>query len=310
MKEFIARSKLMGSAFELCVVNADQREADELLRLGIEEIKRIEVLLSEFTAHSVTTRINQTAAARPVAIDEECFNLVKRSLDISRLTGHCFDITVSPLKKIFSFKNTHFEMPSAALIKQTLQYIGYDKIDLNENDKTIHFTNDNVKISFSAIGKGYAADRVKQLWLSKGVTSGYINASGDLTAFGSKQDGQKWKIAIADPDNTSQVLMYVPMHNASVATSGDYEQFFIHNNTRYSHNIDPRTGMPVKGIKSVSVFSPSAELSDAMATAIYVMGVKKGIGFANQLPQTHCIIIDDQNNIHFSNQLAYEASLT
>jgi len=299
----------MGSAFELSVVQEEQTRAEELLNLGIEEIKRIESLLSEFLPGSETSRINNLAGHEPIPVNKECFDLLERSLNISRLTKGSFDISIGQLKKIYSFKNENFLMPLDSHIKETRQNVGYEHIVLDKKDFTVNFRNNRLKISFAAIGKGYAADKVKQIWQQEGVRSGYINASGDLTAFGTKPDGNKWKIGIANPDDKRKILMYIPLNNVSAATSGDYEQFFMHNNTRYSHNINPHTGLPVSGIKSVSIFSPSAELSDALATAVYVMGIKQGIQFVNQLPQTHCIIIDDRNQVYFSKKLRYEEIL-
>lgn len=309
MKEFGIKCKLMGSVFELLVIKENKEEAFDLLYSGIEEIKRIENLLSEFIPDSTTAKINNNAWREPLVIENECFDLIERCLDISKLSKGNFDISVSPLKKLYSFKNNEFEIPSVKIIKKTLQNIGYNKIDLNKKNQSISFKNKDLKISFSAIGKGYASDMVKRLWIKKGVKAGCINASGDLNAFGIKPNGEKWKIGIANPDNKNEVLIYVPLYNASVATSGDYEQNFTYKNIRYSHNINPHTGMPVTGIKSVSIFSPSAELSDALATAVYVMGTRKGIDYINQLPQTHCIIIDSKNKIYFSNKLVYEETV-
>lgn len=306
MREFNMKCRLMGSDFELIVVQEDNNKADELLDLGIKEIKRIENLLSEFLPDSVTSLLNNNSWDKPLIINNECFDLIKRCLDLSILSKGCFDITVSPLKKLYTFENDYFKMPSKKRINETLQTVGYKKIELNEEKRSVFFKDNRMKISFSAIGKGYASDMVKKLWIKEGVEAGIINASGDLNAFGSKPDGSTWRIGIANPDDASNILMYIPVENASVATSGDYEQYFMYQNVRYSHNINPHSGLPMTGIKSVSVFSPSAELSDALATAIYVMGKKDGIDFANQLPHTHCIIIDDQNRIYFSKNLKYE----
>jgi thiamine biosynthesis lipoprotein len=307
MKEFVAKAKLMGSAFQLAVVDDCEKKAQDLLEMGIAEIKRIECLLSEFLPSSETSHLNKKASDHPVQIDQECFDLIQRCLAISALTKGDFDITVGPLKDLYQFKNKAFEMPSTALIRESLSAVGYQKLALNTDTASVRYQNMQMKISFSAIGKGYASDKVKKLWLQNGVTSGYINASGDLNAFGQKPDGSPWKIAIANPDNKNEIVLYVPLHNASVATSGDSEQHFLYQGNRYSHNLDPHTGMPLTGIKSVTVFSPSAELSDALATAVYVKGVKNGIGFVDQMPQTHCIIIDDHNRISFSKNLKYEA---
>ena len=160
-----------------------------------------------------------------------------------------------------------------------------------------------MRISFAAIGKGYAADRVKSLLVNKGIQSGVINASGDLTAWGRNEDGSPWKVGIADPNDPTKIVLWIPIENASVATSGDYEQYFMRDGIRYSHTIDPKTGHPVTGIKSVTIVSPSAELSDALATAVFVMGKDVGMNFIEQLPHTHAVIIDEKNKISTSSKL-------
>ena len=146
------------------------------------------------------------------------------------------------------------------------------------------------------------------MWQHEGVQSAYINASGDLNVFGNNTNGEPWDVGIANPANPDVVLFNVPMHNASVATSGDAVQHFTYQGKKYSHNINPHTGMPLSGVSSVTVFSPSAELSDALATAAYVKGVEKGLEFINQLPDTHCIFIDEKNGVHFSDKLKYETN--
>jgi FAD:protein FMN transferase len=306
MKEFATNLKLMGSDFKLGLLAEKEDQAKQWLEMGVNEIRRIENLLSEFLPGSETTKINLNASLKPLKIDPECFELIKRSISISALTKGDFDITVSPLKTLYKFKNSQFEMPGTQIINQVLQSVGYQKMILDIKSTTIEFSHPHTKISFAAIGKGYASDKVKKLWIENGVKSGYINASGDLNAFGLKADERPWRIGIANPDNINKMLLFVPIQNSSVATSGDYEQYFLFKNKRYSHNINPHTGLPLCGIKSVTVFSPGAELSDALATAIYVKGVAKGIAFANQLPQTHSIIIDEKNNIFFSDRLKYE----
>ena len=294
----------MGSIFELCIVGLNKNKASEFLERGIAEIKRIEQLLTEFSSDSITSRINQNSGIEPVEAPQEFLQLTKRSLQISKLTQGYFDISVGPLKNLYEFKNKTFKMPVKASIKEALKTVGYKNIQITDN--YVFLKQHRMHISFAAIGKGYAADAVKQLWSNLGVSSGYINASGDLTAFGTNEFSESWKIGIANPDNKNQTLFYVPLSNASVATSGDYEQHFIYKGKRYSHNINPKTGLPILGIKSVSVFSPSAELSDALATAIYAMGINKGLDFVNQLPQTHAIVIDAENIVTFSKNLNYE----
>ncbi|MEO0788113.1 MAG: FAD:protein FMN transferase [Bacteroidota bacterium] len=298
--------KLMGSAFELGVSSERLQDADKYLQAGIAEIQRIEALLSSFLSDSETSRINCEAFAEGVKVSKECFELIRRSIHISRLTAGSFDITVGPLKKLYNFKGKGFAMPSQRRIRETLQCVGFHRIVLDDRTHTVKLTHPKTRIGFEAIGKGYASDRVKKLWLQSGVTSGFINASGDLNVIGCKANGEPWNIGIADPDKPDTIKLHLPLRNNAVATSGDYEQFFLYRGKRYSHNINPHTGAPLSEVKSVTVCSPSAELSDALATAIGVKGISDGINFVNQLPNTHAIIIDSKNHYHFSKHFSYE----
>jgi thiamine biosynthesis lipoprotein len=303
MNEYSLTRKLMGSVFELIVCCTSPEEANKYLNLGLNEIERIEKLLSEFLPETATTLINNNAGIAPVIVNDEVFWLLERCIAVSALTQGAFDITIGPLKKLYQFKNTEFRFPTTKDIQEKLKLVGYKKINLNREKKEVFLTQENMRISFAAIGKGYAADCVKKLWLKNKLSSGVISASGDLTVIGHKPDGSAWKIGIANPDQKEKMLLYIPIEDASVATSGDYEQFFMHQGTRFSHNINPITGLPVKSIKSVTVISQTAELCDAFATAVYVMGLDIGMHFINQLQDTHCILVDESLNCHYSNKI-------
>ncbi len=305
MTEFKVTERLMGSQFELIIESEDEKKAMQLLQSGIDEIKRIEDLFSEFRPHTDTSNINQQAGIAPVTTHPEVLALIERSIAISALTQGAFDISMGPLKKIYKFKNDTFNLPEQPAINEALSLVGFNKINVNKASGDVFLPKKGMAISFAAIGKGYAADCVKKQWISKGVTSGVISASGDLTTIGKKADGKNWTIGIANPDNRTDMLFYVPVNDSSVATSGDYEQYFIHDGIRYSHNINPITGKPVTGIKSVSVFSPAAELSDALATAVYIMGIDAGLHLIDQLPDTHCIIIDHHNTVTHSKNMSF-----
>jgi len=306
MKCFVRKCKLMGTAFELGLRIDNEEKADELLEFGLREIKRIENLFTEFAPQSLTSQINQNAGIKETIVPSEFFSLIQRCLHISKISQGYFDISVGNLKDLYQFKNAAFSLPKRTIIDKALKNVGFDKINLNPYKSSVFLQKKGMKISFAAIGKGYAADVLKKKWQERGVQSAYINASGDLTAFGKKMDDQAWKVGIANPDNRTEILFYIPLENAAVATSGDYEQHLIYQGERYSHNINPKTGLPIKGIKSVSVFSPAAEFSDALSTAVYAMGKEEGLEFINRLPQVHAIIIDDQNQIFFSKNLKYE----
>lgn len=300
------RIRLMGSDFELIATAIDQQAANIFLQQGIDEIKRLEYLLTEFSETSQTAELNRNAGITSVQVDNEVYELIKRCKNISTLTQGAFDISAGALKRLYNFKQEHFQLPDRKTILQTQKSVGYKKIELQDNNKVL-LREKGMRIGFGAIGKGFAADKVKALWQAQGMASGVINASGDLTIWGNQPDGSPWKVGIADPDNKENILLWLPVENASVATSGNYEQYFDLNNIRYSHNIDPRTGMPARFIKSVTIVSPSAELSDALATAVTIMGKEVGIDFINQLPNVHCIIIDADNKISYSKNIKINA---
>lgn len=291
----------MGSAFEFVII-ASADEGEQLLDEAILEVQRIETLLTEFSTTSQTSQINQAAGSEPLAVDEETYQLIQRSVDISKLTQGAFDITAGVLKKLYNFKGDSFEMPDEKIIKATLTKVGYQKIKLFSANK-VQLEVAGMHIGFAAIGKGYAADKVKKILFERGVKSGVINASGDLTAWGLRLDGLPWKVAIADPNDKTKIIAWIPINNVSVATSGDYEQFFMYQGQRYAHTIDPKTGLPIRGIKSVTIVSPSAELSDALATAVFTMGVEVGLHFIGQLPQTHVLLVDESNKVFTSKHI-------
>jgi thiamine biosynthesis lipoprotein len=308
LQEQTANAKLMGSAFEFIVGAADKQTGNALLQDCIEEVKRLEKILTEFSDDSDTSLINQHAGISPVEVSPETYQLLQRCKHISTLTDGAFDITSGILKKLYNFKQQDFVLPSPSRIAGALNKTGYKKIKLLPGNR-VFLEEKDMHIGFGAIGKGYAADMVKKMMQKKAVATGVINASGDLIAWGLRNDGEYWKAGIADPDDPSRILLWFPLNEQAIATSGNAEQYFEINGARYSHNIDPKSGYPVKGIKSVSVISPSAELSDALATGVTVMGIAAGMHFINQLPQTWCIVVDDQNKLHYSKKINVDATV-
>ena len=309
MTEYKVSLKLMGSAFELIVNETEEKKAEGLLNEGISEIKRIESILTEFSENSVTSTINSNAGIQQTEVPEEVYQLLKRVQHLSEITQGSFDITVSPLKKLYNFKNEVFKFPSKKEIRETLQIVGFRNLQLLPGNK-VFLTRKGMRISFAAIGKGYAADCVRKIWQKEKVAGGAINASGDLSVFGNRSGKDPWKIGIPNPDNKKELLFSIPISDGAVATSGDYEQFFIREGIRYSHTIHPKTGLPLKGIKSVSIIHKSAELCDALATAVYVMGIDVGLYFINQLPDTHAILINTENKVFLSDNINIENAIS
>jgi FAD:protein FMN transferase len=296
--------KLMGNRFELTIVDDDASTAAANIELAIEEIRRIEKVLTTFSDDSVTNLINRNAGIAPVHVDQEVFSLISRSTRISAVTQGAFDITYGSIdKKLWNFDQTMTALPDAATAKQLVRLINYRNIILDEKNSTVFLKEKGMRIGFGGIGKGYAAENAKRLLLNNGVQSGVVNAAGDLSAWGYQPNGKPWTIGIADPNAADHPFSSLAITNMAVATSGNYEKFVMIDGKKYSHTIDPKTGLPVRGIKSVTIICPNAEIADAMATPVMIMGVKVGLNMINQLRDVACIIIDDNDKIFTSNNI-------
>jgi len=289
----------MGTRFEITLVST-QEAANQYLNAAQGEIERIERLISSWDANSQTAEINRKAGITPVKVAKELYDLIARSIEISKITQGAFDISYAALDPVWFFDGRMKAVPSESERLKSVQNIGFKDLVLNAKEQTVYLPKKGMKIGFGAIGKGYAADATKKLMKSLGVSSGIINASGDLTSWGKKPDGTDWQVGISNPENPAKVFSWFPVRDAAVATSGNYEKYVTLEGKQYSHIMDPRTGIPVSGIKSVTVFAPKAELADAFATAVFIMGIDTGIDTISQLPGMSCIIVDAENNIHHS----------
>ncbi len=297
---------LMGSSFEITVVATEKDFANQSLAFAKEEIIRIENLISSWDDKTETSKVNINAGIAPVEVSKELFDLIYRSQKISKLTSGAFDITFAAIDKLWTFDGRDSKMPTLDSLKASVSNIGYKEIQLDHEALTVFLPKKGMKIGFGAIGKGYAADRAKQILVERGVKAGIINASGDMNTWGTKPDGSSWTIGIINPMNNENVFSWFSLEHNAVVTSGNYEKFTLIDGKRFSHIIDPRTGIPSQGIVSCTVFAGKAELADAVATAIFVMGVEPGLFLINQLPNTEAVLIDDLGMIHHSKNIKIE----
>ncbi|MDX6191985.1 FAD:protein FMN transferase [Flavobacterium sp. Fl-318] len=294
----------MGNNFTITVVAENEHIGNKSINLAIEEIRRIEKLLTTYKNDSQTNLINENAGTRPVKVDLEVFNLIERCIGISKITQGAFDISYGSIdKSLWNFDKTMTQLPDAETALKMVHLIDYRNIILDKENSTVLLREKGMRIGFGGIGKGYAAEMAKQVLLNHYVESGIINASGDLSAWGLQPDGRKWTIGVADPDAPNAAFSYMEISNKAVATSGNYEKFVTINGKKYSHTIDPKTGLPITGIKSVTIISSNAEFADAMATPIAVMGIKAGLFLIDQIADLYCIIIDDNNKIYTSKNI-------
>ena len=296
--------KLMGSRYELTAVATDKSTAEKAVKAGINEISRIENLLSEWIPETQTSLVNNMAGKSPVKVDKELFDLIVRSKKVSALTQGAFDISFAAMDKIWKFDRGEHPMPDSATVRNAASKINWQNIELDAAQQTVFLKQEGMKIGFGAIGKGYSANKAKAVMEKiPGVLGGVVNASGDLMAWGRSNHPDGWSIQISNPKDKTKVLGWIQLNNLSIVTSGDYEKYFTNNGIRYAHIIDPRTGYPVTRVKSVTIISPDAELSDALATSVCVMGVEKGLELINKLNEVECMIVDANDKIFTSDKL-------
>jgi len=276
---------MMGTFVE--VISPDQRAAG----IVFAEVKRIENLLSKYSPDSEVSRLNKSGK---LITSPETFYIIKKSKEFWQASSGAFDITVAPLVDLWGFTNKKYLMPEEAEIKNTLNLVGSDKIILHNRDNMIEFTTLGVKIDLGAIAKGYAVDCAVNKLKQAGIKNCLINAGGQIYCLGNKF-GQPWKVAIQDPQKDGFVD-YLELKDRAIATSGDYEQYFVQDKKRYAHIFNPKTGYPVhSGVVSVTVIAPDGLTADALATTIFVLGKVKGIALAKRFPDVEVRIIEERD---------------
>lgn len=264
---------LMGTFWEVISPNKDAA------RIVFDEAARLDGLLSKYKEGSEVSRLNK---AGKLQVSPETFFIIKQSKEFYAKTEGAFDITVAPLVDLWGFTNYKFRVPTKHSIEATLKLVGSDKIILHEIDNLVEFNKPGVKIDLGAIAKGFTLDRAVEKLKENNVNSCLINAGGQVYALGDRF-GKPWKVAVKNPhkEGVSETL---ELKNQSVSTSADYQQFFIKNNKRYGHILNPKTGYPAQA-RAFTVISNNATEADALSTAIFVLGEEKQAELLSRFPR-------------------------
>lgn len=288
---------LMGSRFDITIEAKDSLSAEKYIDESIVEIERIENLISEWRPQTQISEVNRNAGIKPVKVDKEVIRLTQSGIYFSKLTNGAFDISIVAMDKIWKFDGSMTSMPSPEAIKKSVEKVGYQNIEIDTVASTIFLKKPGMKIGFGSIGKGYAADKTRELMETKGVKAGIINASGDLTTWGKQFNGKYWTVGITNPFKNDAYTEVLKLKRFAVTTSGNYEKFVEFDGKRYAHIINPKTGMPSTGICSASVFGPSAEIANGFSTSIMVLGVDEGLKLLAKFPDYSCVLITDKGKV-------------
>lgn len=290
---------IMGSDIELTASDGIKEKVNIAFDAAIKEMERIENEMSEWRENTPVSIINQKAGKEAVAVSEEVFKVISAAQKVSELSNGAFDISWASMRGLWKFGKDEERVPSPEEIRQRLPLVNYKNIELDEAKRTVFLKKEGMAIGLGAIAKGYSVDKAMEKMTTLGVKNAIIKAGGDMRIQGTK-DGEPWNVGIKHPRDKKKLLGKLSLSNISVSTSGDYERYFIKNGILYHHIIDPRTGYPSGGCQSVTIIAPDTMTSDALSTAVFVLGAEKGMKLMKSLPGIEGIIVDSKGNIYDS----------
>jgi len=289
---------IMGTFAHIVTVAADSSTAENCVEAAFEQLESVDNLMSDYKVDSELSRVNQRAYQSPVKVSEPLFEVLQQSLALSRETDGAFDITVGPLVDLFGSGEKSRAAPTEEQIAQARLKTGFQKLKLDEQNRTVKFAVEGMRLDLGGIAKGYAIDRAVEAMQKGGAIGGMVDVGGDIRCFGAPPRGKnKWLIGLQDPGETgeeiigAQPLLVLKLTNAAIATSGDYRRFTLIEGNKYSHIIDTRTGYSSEGLASVTIITKKAIDADALATAVSVMGAKKGLALIETKPETEAILV-------------------
>ena len=292
---YTRQAHLMGSPFTFTAVSGDDSLAWRALRAGLREAQRIDHLCSYWDSASQVVQVNRQAGVRPVVVAPEVYELIARTLKISQLSGGAFDITFASGDRIYQFdRQAHARLPDSATVRRSVQRIGWQKVQLDPATHSVFLPEKGMRINLAGILQGYGVRRAAEAMKGMGIAGGLLNGSGDVYCWGQQPDGSSWRVAIGDPARPHTVSSWLTVSDMAVVTAGNYEQYFTVQGKYYGHIINPHTGYPATGLRSVTIICPDVELADALDDAVFVLGPVEGLALINQLKGVQATVITDE----------------
>ncbi len=269
------------------------------------EIVRLEKLMTTWSPDSEVSKVNAAAGKEAIQVGEETFDVIRESLNASRISGGAFDITFETLHGLWKFdQDLDPHPPSPADVRARLKFLGFGHVKLDESAHSVFLDESHVRIGLGGIAKGYAVDHAAKVLLDAGLPSFYVQAGGDLYTRGAKPGGEPWQAGVRDPRGPDgDYFAMMPVSDRAFSTAGDYERTYIVAGKRYHHIIDPHTGYPATASRSVTIWAPTALLADEIDDAVFIMGPEKGLALVESLDGVGAVIVDAQNRVWTSKRL-------
>jgi thiamine biosynthesis lipoprotein len=292
---------IMGTRIAVELWHDDAIEAGKAMEAVLDEMRRVDALMSHYKPESQLSQINQRAALGPVRVDAELALLIDRAGKLSELSDGAFDITYASVGYLYDYR-AH-KRPTDEQISAGLGAVSWRHVIVDLQASTVRYTQPGVRIDLGGIAKGYAVDRAIAILRSLGVEHASVTAGGDTMIMGDRF-GRPWVVGIQHPDGPGKVIARIPMVDAAISTSGDYERYFDEDGKRYHHIINPRTGRSVGEVRSVTIIGPDATTTDGLSTSVFVMGPERGIALIERLGDVDAVIVKSDGKVLYSSGLA------
>ncbi len=290
----------MGTRIYVELWTDDQAKADAAIAAVLSEMQHIDDSMSTYKDTSEVSLVNAQAAAHPVQITRELFGLLQTAVEYSRITEGAFDVTYASVGFMYDFRK--HEKPTEQQIRRKLPAVNYRHLLLDPKQRTIRFSQPGVRIDFGGIAKGYSVDQSIKVLQQRGITHALVTAGGDSRIIGDRF-GKPWVVGIRHPDRKDEVIARVPLEDAAISTSGDYERYFDEDGVRYHHIIDPHTGHSASKVRSATVISTSATRTDGLSKTAFVLGPEKAMEIYNRLDDVDAILVTREGKVLYSKNL-------
>jgi len=295
-----ATRMIMGTFANVTAVGRGEARIQKSFRAAFDRLSEVDEGMSDYLSESELSQLNEHGYEGPVKVSEGLFEVIKAAVEYSRISDGAFDVTVGPEVRLWRRTEKEGKAPTEAELAEAKAKTGYEKLILDEKERTVRFAVEGMVLDLGGIAKGYAIDLAVEAMKEAGVAGGLVNVGGDIRCFGRSPKGDNiWRIGLEDPAGTSDMLEVLEVADMAVATSGDYRRFVMIDNKRYSHIINPHTTKSADELTSVTIIAPSAIQADALATAVSVAGAKKGLEMVEGIEGVEAIVIPAGKELRF-----------